>query len=390
MKLQGLTELLTEAVGIPSVNPAHSQDVGITHEARFADWLAAQLSARGLQVETLPLMGPDRPAVIGRAGPTNGHQLMFGVHLDTVGVDQMTVDPFQITERDGKLYGRGTSDMKGSTVALLHALTPERVSALAERGVGLTVIGTPDEECGTGGAIKLSKTEMRFDHAVILEPTLCKPVVAHKGAHWIDLTLKGRGGHGSQPDAGVNTHHALAELLPRLFALQRELEAAYSHPLLGHSTLNIGRIMGGDAYNMIADETTLHMDRRIVPNEPPEAFDDRAAQILNDLCAEGLLLDGSVKVAAHTQPFSTDPDSALVQHLQQTVEAVTHHHPAPYGTSWVSDASPFSLISESIVVFGPGDIAQAHTADEYIEREQLETGSAIFVHFLDHYAAGAS
>ncbi len=387
MKPQRLTELLTDAVSIPSVNPAHSNDPAITHEARFAEWLANQLESRGFEVECPPLMGETRPAVIGRIGPSDGRQLMVGVHLDTVGVDQMTVDPFTVQESDGKLYGRGTSDMKGSTVAFLHALTPERITGLTQRGIGLTVVGTPDEECGTGGAIKLSQTDLNVDDAVILEPTRCRPVVAHKGAHWLEMTLHGRGGHGSEPDAGVNTHHALAAFLPRLFQLQREMEQTYTHPLLGHSTLNIGKISGGDAYNMIADETILHLDRRVIPTEPPEVFDGRAQRLIQDLCEEGCILDGSVKVTAHTHPFATNPDSGLVNSLQAAVEFVTSEHPAPYGTSWVSDASPFSRICEAIVVFGPGDIAQAHTADEYIEREQLELGSQVFARFLERYPA---
>jgi acetylornithine deacetylase len=278
--------------------------------------------------------------------------------------------------------------MKGSTAALLHALAPERVRASAARGIRLLVVGAPDEECGTLGATTLARQGIRADRAIILEPTRCRPVIAHKGAYWYEVTLEGRSGHGSQPQSGVSTNEALARILPEMLRAHKALQAMHPHPLLGQSTLNFGRIEGGLTYNIIPDRTVLQLDRRLVPNEAPELFENAVHHILDELVKEGRLLGGHCQLSNRTPAFATDPDSALVQRLQGAIAAVTGHTPAAEGTSWVSDASPFSQVCGETLVFGPGDIAQAHTADEFIDLEELNKGAAIFARFLDD-AAGA-
>lgn len=378
-------DLLTRLVAVPSVNPAHSLDADITGEARMADALTDPLEARGLRVRRLDLYGPGRPALIAESPPAP-RRLMFGVHLDTVGVDHMTRPPFTPVIENGRLYGRGACDMKGATAALLTALTPDRVRALSERGVQLVFVATPNEECGTLGAARLVEGDFRADHAVILEPTRNRPVIAHKGAHWMEIDLKGRSGHGSQPENGVSANAALASLLPRLLALHRDLAARHPHPLLGLSTLNLGRIEGGTTFNIIADHTRVQLDRRVVPSEPPEAFHDGVRELLRGLVAAGEALDASFSLHTHTSAFATDPDSQLVRHLLGAIHRATGEDPEPEGTSWVSDAAPFSRVCDEILVFGPGDIAQAHTADEYIELASLDRGVRVFETFLDTYA----
>ena len=377
-----VTQLLQQAVAIPSVNPSHGDDPALSGEKRMADWLSDQLGARGLEVETLDLMGPDRPAVIGRNTPrATSRSLMVEVHLDTVGTRGMTVDPFGGIIREEKLYGRGACDMKGSTCAFLAALTPDRVRHLEARGIQLLVVGAPDEETGLGGSAKLAADGLRADDAVILEPTRCLPVIAHKGACWYEVTLEGTAGHGSQPEKGVSTHAALAILLPELYRIHEEEAARHHHALLGQTTLNIGRIDGGKTFNVIPDHTRLELDRRVIPGEDPDAFTSRVSECLNALIQNGHLTGGSIRRTAMTPPFATDADSPLVKALQSAIHAPCK----PEGTSWVSDASMFSQTCANTVVFGPGDIAQAHTVDEYISLGQLDRGVRIFERFLDQY-----
>lgn len=383
--LSDAQELLSRLIAVPSVNPAHSDQASITGEARMADALTGPLKTRGLRVQRLDLYGPDRPALIAESPPAP-RRLLFGVHLDTVGVDHMTRPPFEPVIENRRLYGRGACDMKGPTAALLTALTPERIQTLTRRGVQLVFVATPNEECGTLGATRLvAQTDLHADHAIILEPTRNRPVVAHKGAHWIDILLKGRSGHGSQPDSGVSSNTALASLLPRLLALHTELATAHPHPLLGPSTLNLGRIEGGVTFNIIPDATRIRIDRRIVPTEPPDAFHQGARDLLQALITTGELLDASYTLHTHTPAFATDPDSPLVRQLRTAIHHTTGHDPEPEGTSWISDASPFSQICDQILVFGPGDIAQAHTENEYIELDALARGLRIFETLLDRY-----
>lgn len=385
-----LHQLLRDLVRIPSVNPAHTADTSISGERRMADALTALLEARGLTVERIDQPDPERPAVLGRAGPADPvSTLMFEIHLDTVGVDHMTIPPFDGYIKDNRLYGRGACDMKGAAAAMLHALTPERVRALTDRGVALLVVGAPDEECGTKGAQTLAEKGIGAGHAVILEPTRNRPVVAHKGANWYDIVLRGRSGHGSQPEAGVSTHEALARLLPEILRAHKALQQMHRHPLLGVSSLNIGRITGGHTYNIIPDQTLIQLDRRVVSGEPPELFEQAVQHILDELTAEGRLLSGSITRVNQTAAFATNPADTLPQSLLDAVESVTGQRPACEGTSWVSDAAPFSTTCAQALVFGPGDIAQAHTEDECIDLSDLETGAAILARFLDDYGAGA-
>lgn len=390
MPLPPLHQLLRDLIQTPSVNPAHCSDPAISGEWRMADRLAALLQERGLTLERIDTPDPERPAILARANaPQSRRTLMFEVHLDTVGIDNMTLPPFEGLIRGNRIYGRGACDMKGPAAALLHALTPARIHALTRRGISLLVVGAPDEECGTKGAETLAKNGIGADHAIILEPTRNRPVVAHKGANWYDLTLRGRSGHGSQPEAGVSTHEALARLLPELLRAHKALQQMHAHPLLGTSSLNLGRITGGHTYNIIPDHTLLQLDRRVIPGEPPELFEQAVRHILDELIREGRLLYGSLTPVNQTPAFATSPDNPLPIALLDAIEAVTARRPPCEGSSWVSDAAPFSTTCAQTLVFGPGDIAQAHTEDEFIDLTDLETGSAILARFLDDYGVTA-
>ncbi|MCC5843958.1 MAG: M20/M25/M40 family metallo-hydrolase [Verrucomicrobia bacterium] len=386
MPLPPLHQLLRDLIRVPSVNPAHTSDPAIRGERRMADALQTLFTERGLVTERIDTPDPERPAVLGRAdAPVPKQTLMFEVHLDTVGIDNMTLPPFEGILRDNRMYGRGACDMKGATAALLYALTPERIRALNARGVSLLIVGAPDEECGTKGAETLAASGVRADHAVILEPTRCRPVVAHKGANWYDIVLRGRSGHGSQPEAGISTHEALARILPEILRAHKALQQMHSHPLLGVSSLNIGRISGGHTYNIIPDHTLIQLDRRVIPTEDPALFEQAVQHILDELIREGRLLSGTVTRVNQTAAFATNPGDTLPQSLLDAVESVTGQRPACEGTSWVSDAAPFSTVCGQTLVFGPGDIAQAHTEDEFIDLTALETGAAILARFLDDY-----
>lgn len=381
-----LVRLLTDLIRVPSVNPAHEAPPWALGESRMADKLSELLTERGLEVERLEVYGPERPSVIGRAGPVDASRsLMFEAHLDTVGTAHMTIPPFEGIMKDGRVYGRGACDMKGATAAFLYALTPERVRDLTRRGVQLLVVGAPDEECGTKGAATLAERGVRADQAVILEPTRCRPVIAHKGANWYEIRLRGKSGHGSQPASGVSTNEALARFLPELLRAHKALQQMHAHPLLGQSTLNIGKINGGQSYNIIPDHTTILLDRRVVPTEKPELFEHAVFHLLDELKREKRILDGEIQPTNQTPAFHTPANAPLPTMLADVTEAVTGMRPIAEGTSWVSDAAPFGQVCGETVVFGPGDIAQAHTEDEYIEITELEKGAAIFARFLDDY-----
>lgn len=387
METQSVTQLLTELIAIPSVNPAHDTRPEVTGEARMADYLEAQLSQRGFHVERRELMGPDRPAVIGRLGLSAPVKtLMFGVHLDTVGVSHMTIPPFEPEVKDGKVYGRGACDMKGSTAALLAALTPETIQACRDAGTELILVGTPDEECGTVGAKLLADQGLGADQCIVLEPTRNHPVIAHHGCRWYDVHLHGVACHGSQPQNGVSTNVATARLLPEILRAHKALQGMHNDPALGTSTLNIGKIDGGHAHNIVPDHTTIGLDRRVLPSEPPVLFEQALAHVLDELKQENLITTSKIESIGSTPSFATATDSDLVNSFSAAIADTTGAPAKPFGTAWVSDASQFSRTCPEILVWGPGDIAQAHTEDEWIEISQLEQAVEILTRFLSSHS----
>ena len=350
----------------------------------MAKEMERQLQSRGFVTEQVILTDATRPAVIGRVPVKSPrYRLMFENHLDTVGVSHMTIPPFAAEERDGRLYGRGACDMKGSTAAMLVALSRERVQAIKAKGIELMVVCAPDEECGTAGAKRLAERGIGADHCIVLEPTGNQPVIAHSGCRWYEISLFGTACHGSEPHKGMSTNLAAVELLEGLFSEHRRLAEKNPDPLLGESTLNLGILRGGTALNIVPDHTVIGLDRRVVPSEDPALFENALQQMLNGLITSGTLKDAGWKIVAETPSFATGSDSRVLRQLSQAIQKVSGECARPAGTAWVSDAAPFSQTCGEILVWGPGDISQAHTEDEWVSIQQLNEAVEILETFLD-------
>ena len=384
-----VVDLLARLVAIPSVNPDLSDDPAIRGEHRLADFLAAHLGALGFAVERVG-KDPRRTNVIGRFGPARPRRsLLVEAHLDTQGVTGMTVAPFGAEIRDGRLYGRGACDTKGPMAAVLAALDADVLAAVAASGWQLIFVGAIGEETGNDGANELTARELGADEAVILEPTGLNVVHAHKGALWFELEVRGRAGHGSNPDRGLNAVIGMARAIDLIMQQADEDRDRRTHPVLGQTTVNIGVIRGGTAINIIPDSCTIRVDRRILPGDNQEAILRRLREGLQALQAEGWMLSSDIRLIKAGVPFETPADSSLIQRLvaagrAQGVQTGTE------GAGWFSDAGPFSRTCRHVAVFGPGHIAQAHTVDEYIDLNELEAGRRVFREFLLRTAAEAA
>lgn len=376
----GLVELLRRLVSIPSVNPLEGDDPAVCGEAAMGECLAEELRARGFRVAVLePALG--RPNVVGAWGPEPGDRtLLLEAHLDTVSVRGMSVPPFGGEVRDGRLYGRGACDMKGPMAACLWALRPELLDRLADQGWRVLMVGAMGEEQGCEGARHLADSgAIRADETIVLEPTEASIVHAHKGCLWVRAEGYGRGGHGSNPDAGVNAIEGMAQWMARV-QLRTNAEAASSE-LLGRGTLNIGRVDGGSGINVIPDRCTVHVDRRTVPGELRDDILAMMQEELESLVRSGALTGGDVSVYKSADPYQSPAKGRLVQRLAEACRS-QGVEPHTGGTAWYSDAGPLSRISTETAVFGPGSIRQAHTKDEYIELEALRQGAQILQSFL--------
>lgn len=380
-----VAEVLRELVRIPSVNPGFA---GGTGEREAAAYVQAFLAARGLE-SRLQQVEPGRDNALGLLPGADPHtRLLLEAHMDTVQVQGMTIPPFEGNIRDGRLYGRGACDTKASLAAMLVA-----VETIREQGwtPPLTVVlaAVVDEEIGYRGVSALaslaSSEPVRYAGAIVGEPTELNVLAAHKGCVRFHIDVYGRAGHSSAPDAADNAVERACRVVEALGRIAREDYPGRSHPLAGPPTHCVTMIQGGAAPNTIPDVCRLTVDRRTAPGEQPlEAYAALKARLLALAAREpGLRLDVR-------EPFlldyalDTPVESPLVRSL---LEQAAYCSPgasvlgAPYG----SDASKLALAGIPSVVFGPGDLAQAHTADEWVELEQVERATRILIDWIMQY-----
>ena len=370
--------LLAAMVAIPSVNPGGDPGESTPGEAAYGAWLADHLRGLGADVSVRPL-APGRPNVIGVFEPSRRAEatVVFAPHLDTVGVAGMTVPPFRLTRRAGRLHGRGACDTKGPTAALLWALRRwTRLPANQRPAVRWVIAATSGEEEGSAGAGALMRGGFRADFAVALEPTALRVVHAAKGILRVWLETPGRACHGAQPERGDN---AVYRMLPLAQALRDELApelAARRHPVLGRASLNLGVLQGGRDLNIVPDFCRAGLDLRLHP-------DVSVREVLARLRELARKHAPRTRVRIHrTGPsFVTSRDHEWAKALRGAGRGWA-------AADWFCDANVFAAGGIPSVAFGPGDIAQAHTRDEFIRETDLRDGAEAFLRFLSVCSPG--
>lgn len=356
--------LLGDLIRIPSVNPEGDPGVSEPGEARIAEHLAVILKDLGAEVSLREVL-PGRPNVVARfpSDRTGKPRLLFAPHTDTVSVVGMTIDPFSGEVRDGKVWGRGASDTKGPMSAMLAGLARCR-DILPSLGHEIWFAGLMGEESGQHGAKALAVRE-NFDFVIAGEPTDLKTVHAHKGSLWVTLTAHGKAVHASAPERGENAIYKLTSAIEAIREKVIPDLARIEHPLLGRSTLSVGTIRGGSKTNIVPDHGEATIDIRVIPGEDP----DRLIALLREAAPQvALEHQGSA-------PLYTDPTHPLITKLAA-------HGAVPVGAPWFCDAAVFAEKGMPAVALGPGSIAQAHTADEWISVSDLESGADFFAKFL--------
>lgn len=387
-----LTQTLSELVAIPSVNPMGKPVSGPEYfEYRVTDYLENLFRSLGLPYQRQHVDVKRENIVARLDGATRasegGPLVLFEAHQDTVPVDGMTIEPWTPNVRDGRLYGRGSCDIKGGMTAMLGALA--RLAAERPAGMPTIVMAcTVNEEHGYSGATALARLwsepgtiiPRQPDVAVVAEPTQLQVVVAHKGVVRWRLHTRGRAGHSSQPHLGVNAIFRMAPVLAALERYQREVAPTLAeHPLCGNPTLSVGTITGGISVNTVPDHCTIEIDRRLLPREEPLT----AQQHVIDYLAREL---GNQVQLEHSKPFliglglPDDNNVHIADALNGAVQAVGlagGKIGVPFGT----DAAAYAAAGVPSVVFGPGSIDQAHTADEWLALDQLHAASEALYQF---------
>ena len=319
-------------------------------------------------------------ATLNGEGPT----LLLNGHLDTVGVEGMVVPPFGGPVQDGRLPGRGSCDMKGGVAALMSA-----AARLARGGPRpkLIVALTADEEHASLGMDALVRSGVRADLSVVCEPTTLAVMPAHKGFVWIRAAFRGRAAHGSRPELGVDAIRHAGLYLSALDACAAGLRGRTAHPLLGHGSFHAGTIKGGTAESVYPDACDLLLERRTLPGEDSAAVVAEFQGVLDGLAATEAALDATLEMTLDRPGTEVPTASRLVQGLLDAGAGLGLPRAVEGMTAWV-DAAFLNEAGIPSVCYGPGDIAQAHCADEWIEVRQIGLCADVLERFARGLAAG--
>ena len=368
-----------ELIGIPSVS---SSDPSFDMSNRaIVERLSDMLQAAGFRVECMDVVEQaDKFNLVASLGDGPGGLVLSG-HTDTVpfDADAWSSDPFQLAERDGKLYGLGTADMKSFFALALAAAASFSPADLDRR---LVLVATADEETGMTGARSLaSGREKLADFAVIGEPTSLKPVRVHKGILAERIVLQGRSGHSSNPLLGISALDGLRSVLNELTGLRLELQTEFTDDgfEVPFPTLNFGRVQGGDNPNRICAECTLDLDCRFLPGMPLDDLRRRIHERVRE-AVQGSGLDVSFRPLFHgIEAMNTPADSAIVR----TVEDLTGTAAGAVG--FATEAPFFAAMGTEVVVVGAGSIDQAHQPDEYLALAAITPAISMLEHLIARY-----
>lgn len=382
MPSHDVCSLLQDLIRIPSVNPDDTPGTPHTGEAEIADYVKHYLEQLGFSVSLTPVK-PGRPNLIARAPSATGlgkrPRLLLAPHLDTVGVAGMTIDPFSGEQRDGKIHGRGASDTKGPMAAMLQALSNCR-DILPHMPYAIDFVGFMGEESAQWGSKSFAKHHAAdYEFALVGEPTSLDIVHVTKGSLWATLTARGKAAHSSQPERGEN---AILHLSRALQILNRELVPAlgsYGHPILGHSTINIGTISGGTRANIVPDHASAEIDIRTTPSLYAQG--GGLSAVRDFISQQQLPLE--IENAFENPPMEVAADHPWIQRLMKIAkDPALAQHPCPVGAPWFSDAAHLNNAGLPSVCIGPGSIDQAHTKDEFIQIDDLQQGENYFTELI--------
>lgn len=366
-----LTATLARMVQIDSINPFFNDGKG--DERAIAAFVAEELRSLGLRVETYEPQ-PHRISVVGTLpGKGGGRSLMLYGHMDTVGVEGMA-EPFSGAVRDGRMYGRGTYDMKGGLAACIAA-----ARAVVESGARLSgdlmVCGVADEEVASLGMLDVL-THVKPDAAVVTEATELDICLAHKGFCWIEVETIGRAAHGSRVDEGIDANLRMGRFLGRLEELEQELRRRPAHPLAGPPSLHAGVLRGGSAPSVYAARCRLEVERRTVPGETEASCRAELQTIADRLAAADPTFQARVRPLLTRDAFEVAQDAPVVQAVATAAAEVRGRRPAFMGHSFWMDAAILAAAGVETVVIGPAG-AGAHADVEWVDMDSVHRLAAI-------------
>jgi acetylornithine deacetylase/succinyl-diaminopimelate desuccinylase family protein len=373
--MEAVTKLLSDLVAIRSMNPMGRGRIGKEYaEQAIAEFIAEVMRKASIDVQIQQVVA-GRPNVLGVVSAGASQTLMLEAHLDTVLADSMLIDPFDPIVRDGKLYGRGSCDTKGSIASFLQAVI-NVMSTMKSMRYNVLLLFVSDEEYRFAGAQYAVRHGIKADVGIAGEPTQLRIVRAHKGVTRWKVITNGVAAHSAYPERGKNAIYAMANVIGTLERHAATLAAGPAHPLLGTPSMSVGVIEGGQAVNVVPDHCWIEVDRRTLPGETATTVLDPIRELLKDI--DGCEVREPHLSVAGMEVTETAP---AVRDLARAVHSVCGEsiiESAHYAT----DAGIYNAAGIPTVVFGPGNIAHAHTENEYIELTQLFQATTIIERLL--------
>lgn len=366
-----LEKLLSDLVSINSINP--DLVPGSPGEGEIARYIADWLKLNDLEVELVESVS-GRPNVVGIArGTGGGKTLLLNGHMDTVGVAGMP-DAHQPAIKDGRLYGRGSYDMKGGVAACMLAIAEARQQRL---GGDVIFTGVIDEEYASVGTMELA-SRFHADGAIVAEFTELQLILAHRGFVWLEVETIGKAAHGSRPDLGVDAIVKMGKVLAELEKLDQSLRANPTHPLLGSGSLHASLIQGGQELSSYPERCLLSVERRTLPRETPEAVEAELKENIQKVQRLDPSFQTVVRRGIDRSPLETSEEADIVNAIQAASTKILNHPSPVAGVQFWTDAAVLSAAGIPSVLFGPVG-SGAHAVEEWVDLASVKACAEIYL-----------
>ncbi len=381
------TEILRQLVRINSVNPSLSADG--QGEKEIARFIYRELREMNIEAE-FDEFAPGRVNVTGIiCGRKNGknmpRSLMLNAHMDTVGIAGME-NPFSGEIRDGKLFGRGSYDMKGSIAAILAVARAVRDQNIRLDG-DLLLTFVADEEYKSIGANRLIK-KTKTDAAVVTEPTGLDICLAHRGMVVFKIITRGRTAHGGKHELGIDANAMMGRILAEAGNLSREISRRKEHSLCGAGSVHVPLVKGGRSLFIYANECVAHVERRTLPGETEQSVRADLEQILFKLKQEDPAFHAELETVIWQSPYEIDRGATIVKKAEEAVSMVLQEPPKYIGHTWWEDSAIFGEAGIETIILGP-DGGGIHEEVEWVALESVHQLSRILLRLAERYCGSA-